>query len=660
MSDHPDDAASNRLDSWKDIASYLKRDVSTVQRWEKREGMPVHRHVHDKLGSVYAYPEELDAWSRSRRPQTAVTEPSVKHPPWRPFMWIAAAFIIVIVAAIALVRLLHSRSSISENPLATARFIALTDFEGAEHSAAISRDGKLAAFLADRDGTEDVWVTRVGTGEFHNLTNGRLPGLVNPDVRNVGFSPDGTLVTFWLRRAIPSKPPEISVWAVPVRGGEPKVFYRPGIAEIAWSSDGKRIVYHTPGPGDPMFVNDPSGRAEKEIFTGPSGLHSHFQVWSPDDKFIYFIHGAVRTSLDIWRIHSAGGAPERMTSHNSRVTYPVFLNRRTLLYLATDPQGAGPWIYALDVDTRNTRRISFGTERFTSLSASADGHRLVATVSNPKRTFSRVAITDPPAGSAAVIRMPLPTNAARAPRLAVEYLVYIASVPDGEGIFRLDHGVSKELWTKAGMRVVGGPAIAPNGFRIAFSAVERGRTRLYMMNSDGSGVHVLRDSIEPRGAPTWSPDSRSIAVAATINGVPSLVKISADGQTLVPLVSEFANDPAWSPDGASIVYSGADVGTSFPLRQVSADGQVGAQPNVMLSRGARRLAFLPRTNAVVVLRGEIDRKNFWLVDLASGRERQLTDFPPNFLAGDFDVSPDGRAIIFDREEDNSDIVLIER
>ena len=41
------------LDSWKEIATYVKRDVSTVQRWEKREAMPVHRHVHDKRGSVY-------------------------------------------------------------------------------------------------------------------------------------------------------------------------------------------------------------------------------------------------------------------------------------------------------------------------------------------------------------------------------------------------------------------------------------------------------------------------------------------------------------------------------------------------------------------------------------------------------------------------------
>ena len=57
-----------RLDSWKEIAAYLNRDVTTVQRWEKREGMPVYRHVHDKRGSVYALPDELDAWREHRRP----------------------------------------------------------------------------------------------------------------------------------------------------------------------------------------------------------------------------------------------------------------------------------------------------------------------------------------------------------------------------------------------------------------------------------------------------------------------------------------------------------------------------------------------------------------------------------------------------------------
>ncbi len=57
----------DRLDSWKEIAAYLSRDVTTVQRWEKREGMPVHRHQHDRIGSVYAFSSELDAWVQSRR-----------------------------------------------------------------------------------------------------------------------------------------------------------------------------------------------------------------------------------------------------------------------------------------------------------------------------------------------------------------------------------------------------------------------------------------------------------------------------------------------------------------------------------------------------------------------------------------------------------------
>src|ERR1700753_4397672 len=58
----------DRLTSWKEIAAYLKRDVTTVQRWEKREGMPVHRHLHEKVGTVYASRPELDAWVRSRNP----------------------------------------------------------------------------------------------------------------------------------------------------------------------------------------------------------------------------------------------------------------------------------------------------------------------------------------------------------------------------------------------------------------------------------------------------------------------------------------------------------------------------------------------------------------------------------------------------------------
>jgi len=57
---------ADRLDSWKEIACYLNRNVRTVQRWEASESMPVHRHLHAKSGSVHAFRSELDAWRRDR------------------------------------------------------------------------------------------------------------------------------------------------------------------------------------------------------------------------------------------------------------------------------------------------------------------------------------------------------------------------------------------------------------------------------------------------------------------------------------------------------------------------------------------------------------------------------------------------------------------
>ena len=69
------------LESWKEIAVYLQRDVKTVQRWEKKEGLPVHRQLHKSRSSVYAFPSEVDAWRAHREPEPA--EPPV----WRRFPW---------------------------------------------------------------------------------------------------------------------------------------------------------------------------------------------------------------------------------------------------------------------------------------------------------------------------------------------------------------------------------------------------------------------------------------------------------------------------------------------------------------------------------------------------------------------------------------------
>jgi len=129
--------------------------------------------------------------------------------------------------------------------------------------------------------------------------------LVNPSIRTLGFSPDGSVVTFWVRKQEGSGAGDISIWAVPTLGGQPKP-YLEGVAEFDWSPVGLRLAYHTPGPGDPLFVSDGARRpAGRPIYTAPAGLHSHFPLWSPDARFIYFVQGGLPDKLDIWRIPSA-------------------------------------------------------------------------------------------------------------------------------------------------------------------------------------------------------------------------------------------------------------------------------------------------------------------------------------------------------------------
>jgi hypothetical protein len=64
-------AAAERLLSWKEVAGYLKCNIRSVQRWERGEGLPIHRHIHQKGSTVYAYCNELDAWLWTRRPLKA-------------------------------------------------------------------------------------------------------------------------------------------------------------------------------------------------------------------------------------------------------------------------------------------------------------------------------------------------------------------------------------------------------------------------------------------------------------------------------------------------------------------------------------------------------------------------------------------------------------
>jgi pentatricopeptide repeat protein len=162
-------AAGKRLDSWKEIAGYLNRDVTTVQRWEKREGMPVHRHQHHSRGSVYALASELDTWLEGRRviledekaEQEPVPSPDSPSPvpPWRSrSLWVILATLVAVVLAASawLAHRSHSRS----NALPKIRSLAVLPFRNLSGDPAQEylADGVTEALIGRLAGIHDLRV----------------------------------------------------------------------------------------------------------------------------------------------------------------------------------------------------------------------------------------------------------------------------------------------------------------------------------------------------------------------------------------------------------------------------------------------------------------------------------------------------------------------
>jgi len=572
--------------------------------------------------------------------------------------WFLAAALLLVAGGVA-EWLAHQLSAEEVNPIANATFTRLTDFEGVERDAAISPDGRFVAFLSNRGGPLDIWVSQVGTGNAVNLTQGKT-GNLDGLVRAIGFSSDGSQI--WFHDADVTTPLRI----LPLMGGAPRVFLANSPVKtppwnVAWSPDGNRLVYHTADGGDPMFVTDRTGASPRQILIDKPGIHSHYPVWSRDGQWIYFVRGFPTTSqMDLWRISPNGGEPERLTEHNSEVRSPAPLDSRTVVYVARDRDGSGPWLWALDVNRKTTHRISFGLEKYVSVAASADGRRLVATESSPIPSLWSVPILNRVAEERDAKPYPVGTVRALGPRFGGTSLFYLSSRGTGDGLWRYQDGQTTEIWKGTDGGLLDPPAVSPDGRRVAI-ALRRGggKLTLFLATAEGNELRPLGETIDISGAADWSPDDQWIVAAGTDARGPGVFKIPVSGGPPVRLTTGEAANPVWSPKGDLIVYAGENVGFFAPIRAVRPDGTPVKVPPLEVLREGVRVRFLPNGSGLVYLQGLPSAQSLWLLDLATKKTSELARLDNAGTIRSFDIGPDGGHIVFDRLRGNSHIVLID-
>ena len=588
-----------------------------------------------------------------RKPDAAAARRS-----WAWLPWAAAALIVAGAGA----WMLFGRTAAPGNPLEGAQFSRVTNFKPSdvETNPAVSPDGRFVALVSNHDGNFDVWLSQSGSGNLQNLTHGAL-GDVSGPLRDIGFNAGGDEV--WLAGTKPS--PNKSgrrLQLLPLVGGTPRNFLEEQAAEVSWSPDGSRLVYHRWDDGDPMFIADGRGVDVRPLLpAGPAGEHRHFPTWSTDGRWIFFVRGQpAMHKTDLWRIPAAGGAPEQLTHVTSDVAFPTPLDADTLLYTAHDTTGAGPWLWLLNVKAQTSRRLSVGFEQYAAIVGTADGRRLVASVVSPQSTLSSVPILlDRPATERDVETVSVPNARALAPRYAGDTLFYLSSRDGADGLWSLRNGQSVEVWKGADGALLSAPAIAPSGHMVAIALRRHDKLVWHVLGTDGTGLRALSANVDAQGAASWSPDGKWIVSGGSDAGGPGLFKIPVDGGAPVRLRSGPALDPVWSPNDDLILYEGANTFTTAPLAGVRPDGSDVNLPAITLSREGERVRFLDG-HRLVYMQNTTGAQDFWLLELTTMTSRQLTKFSGTSLMRTFDISPDGRRIVFDRTDEHSEIMLIDR
>jgi Tol biopolymer transport system component len=572
-----------------------------------------------------------------------------------------AIVVVSLVAAIASWVIRSRPLPPAENPLADARFTPFTNWDGTEALAEISPDGRFVAFVADKEGEFDIWLSQAGTDDFKNLTT-NIPPMNRPGfvLRAVGFSGDGAEIWFSM-----SGEPGSRKMLMPLIGGTPRPFLGENDVAPAWSPDGTRLVYfnNAPNGGDPLFVADRTGADARQILAAEEGIrHNHNPVWSPDNQWIYFIRGLEPAdAMEVWRIRPAGGTPEQLTNRHAAVNFLAPIDPRTVLYVSRAEDRSGPWLWALDVETRVSRRVIPGLDHYTSVAASRDGRRVVATVAHPTASLWRLPLRDRMVEEGDAKPYALPAARALAPRFGRTSLFYLSSRGTGDGLWRFSDGQASEIWKGVDRPLAEPAAVSHDGRRVAVVVGREGKRRLTVMAADGTNVQSLAPGIDIEGTPgaataDWSPDGAWIVTGGSDAQGRALFKIPVSGGAPVRLVTGQAVNPVWSPDGNLIVYAGVFMAGQVELRAVRPDGAPVELARLGVRPGGYR--FTPDGSRLVYLPG-LQSTDFWLLDIAGGKPRQFARLRNQGLIQTFDITPDGKEIVFDRVQENSNIVLID-
>ena len=613
-------ATQQRLDGWKSIATYLKRTTRTVQRWEKQEGLPVHRIGHSAAASVFAHPEELDAWWNERKARLEPQWPAAAEPvpgPSRSGLQAAVLTLVVAMAAVGVAAYLRLRP----HPRFVGSEVVTPVRRGNVELATISPDGKAVVYAWDLNNQHTLTLRDSASGEERILSQGvysRYYGLT--------FTRKGESLYF-----VAQRPGEASaLYRIPALGGPEARILEPIDSPISFSPDDKRIAFVREVAGESqLIIAGADGTAPKPLLSRKRPEYLDYPAWSPDGRTIVlsFVSPKGASLIAV----NPGNGVERPVSNQvwDFLRFPVWLDSGTLAASVRLTRRSGERVVTISYPGGQVAGLNLRGDRFITLSAASDGQSLAGVVHQGTSSIWTTTGSAPPKEILAPVVGSRGVGWSANGKLLFGGHEMYSVAPDGTELTTILSSTPVSFFAVCGSnKLVYGRSDPPN-------------LGLWQATLPGGPSQLLGPNWH-EGRPACSPDGE-FAIYSDHWG--PAYQVSLAGGKVQRLIEDAVISPSVSWDNQWIAAYRNKTSTWGDPQEIAIYPRAGGRAVKTFSIRPAEFEWTPlrwtRDNKNI---GYVERRggvaNLWLQPLDGSPRRQVTNFHGG-MVGDFDWSPDG-------------------
>jgi serine/threonine protein kinase/Tol biopolymer transport system component len=522
--------------------------------------------------------------------------------------------------------------------------------------ATVSPDGRLVAYVAGEGIHRTAYVQPTATGNAIAVVPPSETG-----AHDLIFAPDSSRL-FFLRNEPATAINEL--YEVRVAGGRARKVITDVDSKISFAPDGRRFVFSRGYPDSRescLIVAAVDGSGERKLATrqiAESFLGN--PVWSPDGRTVASVAidptAGNEQQRHIVVIDAADGTQKVLgrTRWRWSTTLAWVPDGRELLLTAKEHASVPFQIWRIGYPGGEVLNTTNDLYDYSGVSVTSDASALVTV-----QTSATAALFVAPAADL--------MNARRLTPDAAVTFYGTGWTPDGKILYGSNAGGHRNIWVMNAdgseprrltndAFVNDNPVATPDGRYVVYQSERSGYGNVWRMNADGSNPRQITYGNSANN-PSVTPDSRWIVYAAASVATARLRKVSIDGGDPEELTTATSHFPVVSPDGRSIAFSYYAGGTASTRLSIVAIG--GGTPRQSFRGAAWPWRWEPDGRTLIYVDNRPGYSNFMRLPLNTGVPTHITAFSSGHISA-FDISRDGRRVVFIRGSATSAAVMIRK